>query len=96
MSMVLVLIHTRLPRTDINSIVGASIDGPGGSIVAAIYSLIKYPRAFHKLRDEVDAGLPAVSDMGTGQEHAIPESLHRRSHASLSASRDRPHPSNTA
>ncbi|KAI2446857.1 hypothetical protein LOY86_001758 [Ophidiomyces ophidiicola] len=53
---------------EVEQMVGAAIDAPGGSVATIIYNLAKDPRTFRKLRDELDAGLPAKRTVATWQQ----------------------------
>ena len=48
--------------------VGASIDGPGSSITATVYYLVKYPQTYQKLSDEIDTILPHKPTVATWQQ----------------------------
>ncbi|KAF9883405.1 hypothetical protein FE257_003488 [Aspergillus nanangensis] len=60
-------ISTRDRIAEIEQMVGAAIDAPGGSVATTIYNLVKDPRTFQKLRAELDAGLPPHRGVATWQ-----------------------------
>ncbi|KAL4895727.1 cytochrome P450 [Aspergillus ambiguus] len=61
-------ISTRDRIAEIEQMVGAAIDAPGGSVATTIYNLVKDPRTFQKLRQELDAGLPPHRAVATWQQ----------------------------
>ncbi|KAI9654825.1 MAG: hypothetical protein M1821_005819 [Bathelium mastoideum] len=65
-------ISTRDRIAEIEQMVGAAIDAPGGQVACSIYHLVKDPRTFKKLREELDQVLPAGKSVATWQ--AIKES----------------------